>query len=227
MVPIDLKNCTNEEWKKSIPKAVFEFYPPTTVVCVDISLAVVVDTNIGLWLFTNKCCSVRKNTATLFGAKHEQNNLSKTFDEGTGTKKSRAAASMLPQKYHQKLHIKNHLLLMKWKRQQLLIKRLFKKMLHCKSVWHEVSFLANVPESLEENWSKYEWWIKGHLWLFMHMVITMILIFHLLFGKMKTHFRVQMCSFKNQWHLRPEGTTMKNYVYLTYEYASRTYKTIT
>ena len=69
-------------------------------------------------------------------------------------------------------------------------------MLHCKSVWHEVSFLANVPESLEENWSKYEWWIKGHLWLFMHMVITMILIFHLLFGKMKTHFRVQMCSFK-------------------------------
>ena len=77
--------ATNEEWNSTIPKAVFEFHPPTTVVCVDISLAV--DTNIGLWLFTNKCCSVRKNTATLFGAKHEQNNLSKTFDEGTGTKK--------------------------------------------------------------------------------------------------------------------------------------------
>ena len=76
--------ATNEEWNSTIPKAVFEFHPPTTVVCVDISL---VDTNIGLWLFTNKCCSVRKNTATLFGAKHEQNNLSKTFDEGTGTKK--------------------------------------------------------------------------------------------------------------------------------------------
>ena len=33
-------------------------------------------------------CKKKNTVATLFGAKHEQNNLSKTFDEGTSTKKN-------------------------------------------------------------------------------------------------------------------------------------------